>query len=190
MLLAIAAVVVFAADFYTKILALRHLQPEGWRRVPVIPGLFDLLLARNQGGAFSILDGRPMLIATFSIFAIAAILWWGLKLPRNVPSAHLAFGMLLGGAIGNLLDRFRYQAVIDFIHFYFVRNGKEYYWPTFNIADCGIVCGIGIFLYLSLFTKKLDAPSVAAVAREEPLPNADAGKSAEPLDRLPADVQP
>src|SRR6478735_4475264 len=166
-LLPILAAIVFIADLWTKIIAVRHLQPEGWKRVNIIPGFFDFLLAYNRGGAFSIMDGKPLIIAAFSVCAILAIIWWSLKLPREVVSAHFAFGMILGGGLGNLIDRVRYQAVVDYIHVYFVRNNKEYYWPTFNIADCGIVCGIGIFLYLSLFTKKLDpapqsiAPSVA-----------------------------
>ena len=173
-LLPILAAIVFIADLWTKIIAVRHLQPEGWKRVNIIPGFFDFLLAYNRGGAFSIMDGKPLIIAAFSVCAILAIIWWSLKLPREVVSAHFAFGMILGGAIGNLLDRVRYQAVVDFIHVYFVRNNKEYYWPTFNIADCGIVCGIGIFLYLSLFTKKLDpapqsiAPSVAPLETPQP----------------------
>lgn len=160
-LLPIAAAVVFALDFYTKVLAVRHLQPEGWRRVTVIPRCFDFLLARNQGAAFSIFDGRPLVIAAFSTVAIVAIIWWSLKLPRTVPSSHVAFGMILGGAAGNLLDRIRFHSVIDFIHWYVVRNGKEYYWPTFNIADSAILVGIGLFLYLSIFTKKLE-PGPAA----------------------------
>lgn len=171
-LLPVVAIIVFALDLYTKIIAVRSLQPEGWKRVPVVPGFVDFLLAYNRGGAFSILDGKPLIIAAFSLVAIGAIIWWSLKLPREVWSAHLAFGLILGGAIGNLLDRIRYQAVVDFIHFYYVRNGKEYYWPTFNIADCGIVVGIGIFLYLSIFTKKLEPDATPAPERANPVSEA------------------
>jgi lipoprotein signal peptidase len=169
-LLPIAGILVFALDFYTKVLAVQHLQPEGWKRVHVIPGCFDFLLARNEGAAVSIFNGRPLLIAAFSLVAIGAIVWWSLKLPREVPSSHVAMGMILGGALGNLVDRVRFHSVVDFIHWYVIRNGREYYWPTFNIADSFILIGIGLFLYLSVFTKKLEpaTPTSEAKSGAEP----------------------
>lgn len=155
-LMPLVAVAVFVADFITKYWAIQTLRPNPWNRQQVIPGILDFLWAENQGGAFSILHGRVWIITAFSIVAMVGVIWWSRTLPKHLISAHIALGAIIGGAIGNLVDRIRFQYVVDFIHFYFIRNGKEYYWPTFNVADMGIVCGILWFLYLSFFTKELD----------------------------------
>lgn len=80
--------------------------------------------------------------------------------------------------MGNLIDRIRFRYVVDFIHFYFIRDGKEYYWPTFNVADMAIVAGIIWFLYLSLFTNQLDPIEEPVVARDEAAESAVPEKAA------------
>ncbi len=153
---------VLAADLASKEWALRALAPVGsGRRIPVIPGFMDFLLAYNTGGAFSIFHDRPWIItggsAMITVFLLAWSIHWIVTRRNDVPSVRLAFGLILGGALGNLVDRVRFQYVVDFIHTYVRTGGREYAWPTFNIADSAIVAGIGLFLVLSLFTKKLDS---------------------------------
>lgn len=175
--LLLAALAVFVPDYLTKWVATARLtvtpdtMPVTWgmfawpgetelvmlagapvRRVPVVPGWFDFFLQHNTGGAFSLMGSYPVVITLVAVAAMGWIVWWSRQVPREVVSAHLSFGLVLGGAAGNLLDRIRFGYVVDFLHFY----RGDWYWPTFNIADCGIVVGITVLVLLSLFTKKLE----------------------------------
>ena len=161
----LTATVVLVADIVTKMVATRALSELPGRRVSVIPGCFDFYLQENTGAAFSILRGHPEFITAFSVVAILFIVWWAHKMPRHVVSAQLAFGMIIGGAIGNLIDRVRLGYVVDFLHAYY----RDHAFPTFNIADSGITIGITIFLFLSLFTKKLEETGNASGGANEPL---------------------
>jgi signal peptidase II len=161
MWLYLVALVTLASDLATKHIATVELLGRPGQRVPVIPNLLDFYWQANTGGAFSLLREHPMIITAFSAVAIVAIVIWAHRLPRAVISAHVAFGLLIGGAIGNLIDRVRLGYVVDFIHVYWGR----WAFPTFNVADSAITVGITVFLILSLFTKKLDpAPKSAETA--------------------------
>jgi len=156
------AVVVFTVDFITKWAAVAHLAPS-WenglpygRRVPVIPGCLDFLFAANTGGAFSIFHNMPWLITAVSSLMIIGIAVWAWRIPYRFRVIEFAFGLIIGGALGNLVDRIRLHYVVDFIHAYVVIGGKEHFWPTFNVADMAICTGICLFLYLSIFTKILE----------------------------------
>jgi signal peptidase II len=160
--LIVTSILVFVIDFITKWMAVVHLAPN-WaagipygRRVPVIPGCLDFLFAANTGGAFSIFDNMPWLITGVSSLMIIGIAIWAWRIPYRYRIIELAFGLIIGGALGNLVDRIRLHYVVDFVHAYIFIGGKEHYWPTFNVADMAIVTGIGLFLYLSVFTKILE----------------------------------
>lgn len=178
--LALTALAVFVLDYLTKWVATARLtitpdaMPVTWRmfvwpdetqrillagapvrRVPVVPGWFDFYLQHNTGGAFSLMGSYPWLITIVAVAAMGWIVWWSRQVPREVVSARLAFGLVLGGAAGNILDRLRFGYVVDFLHFY----RGDWYWPTFNIADCAIVVGTAVLVVLSLFTKKLERPA-------------------------------
>lgn len=170
----ITTAIVLAGDLYTKKLAMDNLGPDlsrGYpfgRAVQVIPGFFDLRWAENTGGAFSLFHQQPWIILSVSIIMIIGIIVWAITLHQRAFIVQLALGMVIGGAIGNLIDRIRYGYVIDFLHVYTIRNGREYFWPTFNIADVGIVVGIAIFMVLALFTKLLDPPEEDQATAPEP----------------------
>lgn len=153
MIVYVTAALVIVADLLTKFWAAQKLAIEG-RRIPVIPGCLDLYLAHNTGAAFSFLSEHPGIITLVSIAAIIMVVMWSRKIPINITSARFAMGLFIGGGIGNLIDRIRFQHVVDFIHIYY----REWYWPTFNVADMAISSGIVIILYLLVFTKKLDPP--------------------------------
>lgn len=127
--LAVAAVIV-AIDQVTKTLAVEHLSSG-----PVhVIGPLSLELAFNSGVAFSLGTGDTLPIILVAIGLIVVVVWF----LRGAPSHTIAtgLGLVLGGAIGNLVDRLfrgRHGAVVDFIHLGF--------WPTFNVADSSIVCG-------------------------------------------------
>lgn len=138
----------------------------------VIPDFFNLTHVRNPGGAFSLLVGLPDFWRQFfflSTGALAVVLLL-VFLKRLVPEERLAavaIGAVLGGALGNLTDRVLYGEVIDFLDF---RLFGGYIWPTFNMADCWIVCGVAI-LMLDIFFERdpTDGDSEAAnVSKQSP----------------------
>lgn len=173
-----AAESVFLADFLTKWLATRALTPEGFpghnlslgqfilpstetaaalaqpdfAPIEVIPGCFNFYLAHNTGGAFSMFSGNPGLLAGISLVIIIAILWWARSFDRTRIWPFLGVGMLAGGALGNIVDRLRFEYVVDFLDVYIGQS----HWPTFNLADAFIDVGLGILVILALFTKQLE----------------------------------
>lgn len=98
------------------------------------------------GAAWSILSGRSTWLAFLALVALLAIFLFRRHLGLERRSIQLAFGLLCGGILGNLLDRVRLGYVSDFLDFHF----GDYIYPTFNIADCGIVCGVILYVLLSL----------------------------------------
>jgi signal peptidase II len=121
---------------------------------PVIPGLFNLLHIRNNGVAFGILGGaapvwRDILLLLFPIVAMSGILIFAFCYPRQKNGILVALGGILGGALGNLIDRFRFRAVIDFLDIYW----GQYHWPAFNVADSAITLGV-LFLAFGYIVKK------------------------------------
>ena len=133
------ALLVAAADQLTKVLVTVYI-PQ-YRPVSVIPGFFDLVHIHNRGAAFGFLN-RADIEWQFWLFlgATALVFWAILALIRNArhdPLLFTGFGLILGGAVGNLVDRLRYRAVLDFLDFYI----KGWHWPAFNMADAGICVG-------------------------------------------------
>lgn len=116
--------------------------------IPIIDGLFNLTYVRNTGAAFGIFAGshevfrRPFLIGV-SIVAIGFILVMLRRLREDATGLAVALAFILGGAIGNLIDRIVYGEVIDFLDVYW----STYHWPAFNIADSFITIGVTITLF-------------------------------------------
>lgn len=115
--------------------------------------VFDLVLAHNTGAAFSFLhDAGGIQRWLFSIIAIVASVWivWLLRRHGEQTLFALALSLILGGALGNLIDRIVYGYVVDFLHFHW----EEYYFPAFNLADSAITCGAFLLILDSLTEKK------------------------------------
>lgn len=143
----ITAILLFI-DQVTKIWADNNLAPiYGGPIIEVMPH-FDLNLAYNYGAAFSFLgdqDGwqRWLFTAIAAIISIILVIWmW--KTPKAHKLSNIGMAMVLSGALGNLYDRIAYGYVIDFIDWYVAKDG--YHWPTFNIADSAIFCGVILLL--------------------------------------------
>ena len=123
-----------------------------YQTITVIPGFFNLIHIYNPGGAFGFLSGSPSELRHF-FFVIASVVAMGLILflYAKTPPGHglLEFGLslILGGAVGNIIDRIRIGKVIDFLDIYV----KGIHWPAFNVADSAITIGIGLFIYHLLF---------------------------------------
>ncbi len=113
---------------------------------------FNLSMTWNKGvsfGMFSDFDAKWVLVA-ISILISITLLVWLLKEKDNRLTIY-AFGMIIGGAIGNVIDRFRFGAVADFFDF----HAMGYHWPAFNIADCAVVGGVAMLLLSAIcFEKK------------------------------------
>lgn len=113
-----------------------------YESVPVLKGFLNLVHVRNRGMAFGLLN-RPgldlpfyfLLIAT--IGAIVLLLYWLFRLRRASNRISFALSLILGGALGNLIDRLRFGEVVDFLDFYL----GPYHWPAFNVADSAITVG-------------------------------------------------
>jgi signal peptidase II len=124
-------------------------------RLPVIEGFFYLTHVRNPGAAFGLFTTGPaelrqaFFIGVSLLAAILIVSFYRRLAPGDRFSA-LALGLVLGGAVGNLIDRVRYGEVIDFLHF---RLWRGYSWPDFNLADSFIVTGVG-FLVIELLASE------------------------------------
>ena len=150
---AFTALVVLVLDQLTKAWALEALVPG--RPVPVMDGFFSLTLVMNPGLAFGMLSTTPAgwrwMVAMLSIGALTVLAVVGLRmLPGGGRLTPLALGLIFGGAVGNLIDRGRFGAVVDFLDFYW----RGYHWPAFNTADSAITVGVAM-----LALRLLTAPS-------------------------------
>ena len=133
---------VFAADRVTKILAV-GIPPEG---IPLIPGVVPLRYAENTGAAFSMLSGHPWLLGVLSLLIIAGAFLFLRK--KNIPVlAMTGLMMMLGGAAGNMVDRFATGFVPDMIEVLFVR------FAIFNVADSFLCIGCALTALSLLRTK-------------------------------------
>lgn len=150
---AATALAVLLLDQLTKLWALHRLPPG--LPITVIDGLFSLTLVMNPGLAFGMFATTPAgwrwLVALLSIGALGVLAVVGLRmLPGGGRLTPLALGLIFGGAVGNLLDRGRFGAVVDFLDFYW----RGYHWPAFNAADSAITVGVAL-----LALRMLTAPS-------------------------------
>jgi signal peptidase II len=152
------AILCAALDLVSKELMFLSIKPGD--HVVVVPGYFRLDRALNTGGMWSIGASHPMMNHGLGVFAglvAFGLAWWAMRhLKPGQHGAALVFGMLLGGAIGNLHDRWVYAGVRDFIT---VHYRDVYYWPTFNLADSFLVVGAGIILFHSIFGPNPPEPS-------------------------------
>jgi signal peptidase II len=143
---------VILLDLATKELVLRTIPLN--TTIPVISGFFNLTHIYNPGGAFGLMANlspplRSIIFLFISSLAVGLIFYFYKKTPTQYVWLAVAFALILGGAIGNLIDRIRFGMVIDFLDFYL----GNLHWPAFNIADSAISIGIGIFLYHLVFKK-------------------------------------
>ena len=144
LLLVVVAACTLALDQITKALVLRYLPyQQPWNPIPALHPIVTLTHITNTGAAFGLFPGSSAVFMVVSIAIIAAILIYYRYVPAQPGLVKVALALQLGGAMGNLLDRFRHGHVIDFIDFHF--------WPVFNVADSAVVIGVVILAYYLLF---------------------------------------
>ncbi len=109
--------------------------------IELIPHFFSIYYLRNTGGAFSILGSSTLLLTLISAIVVVLLNCYLLKEKKFSKISIVAYGLLLGGILGNLFDRMIYQYVIDYLSFQF----GSYSFPVFNFADIAIVVGVILF---------------------------------------------
>jgi len=154
--LALSALVI-VVDQITKHVAIASLVP--YDPNPVIPGFLNWTLAFNTGAAFSFLhDAGGWQRWLFSVLAISVctvLVIWLKRVPRADWRTALPLALVIGGAIGNLIDRVRFGRVTDFIEVYH----QQWSWPAFNVADSAISVGAVLLIVFGLGGRKLGAGS-------------------------------
>ena len=159
--LALAAAVIIL-DLWTKALVLARIELH--EAVPIIPNFFQLVHVRNTGAAFGIGANAgsrivPMLLNAGAIAVFCVVVVYALRSAVTDRVLQTGLHLILGGAVGNLLDRFRFGYVVDFLDVY-VGN---HHWPAFNVADSAICIGIAL-LFLDMRKKPEEAESTAVRA--------------------------
>ncbi len=131
-------------DQLSKWIILETLGPNGSRDIiEIIPGVLNFNFVRNTGSAFGLFQGNSDILKILAIVAVVGLFVFYLRTASRDWVVSLALGLQLGGALGNIVDRFLHGYVVDFID---VRD-----FPTFNIADSAITVGVTFLLYALLF---------------------------------------
>jgi signal peptidase II len=141
------AAIVLSLDQISKFIISRIILPGG--SFPVIKNVFHLTYVQNKGAAFGLFPNQTLFFISITLLTIILILFFHRRLAKKGGPLSWALGFILGGALGNLIDRIRLKAVIDFLDF----SLKGHHWPSFNIADSAITIG-AVILFISLFRKK------------------------------------
>lgn len=124
-------------DQLTKYLVVQNMEVS--QSIPIIPQIFHLTFVKNVGAAFGILANRIPFFIIVGVAAIILIILFYFKLKAENRLLRIALALVLGGALGNLLDRVRLGYVVDFFDFRI--------WPVFNVADCAIVIGMVLVIW-------------------------------------------
>jgi len=145
-------------------LAVLHGLPFGYPGLSLLPGL-NLVHVYNEGAAFSFLAGQGgwqrWLFSLFALAICGLLGWWLRRLPATAAWLGSAYSLVIGGALGNLLDRLLYGHVVDFIDVYVGR----WHWPAFNLADSAICVGAVMIVLDGLFAKHGDQHPTAGSSK-------------------------
>ncbi len=146
----VVAGLLLVLDQFTKYLAILHLKDS--QAYVLIDGVLELKYLENRGSAFGMLQNQKVFILFVGFVFLAVILFFLFKLPveKKFRIVHILLAAVVAGGLGNMIDRFRFDYVVDFIYFVLIN------FPVFNVADCYIVVSvIGLFiLFLFVFQEK------------------------------------
>ncbi|GGA21012.1 signal peptidase II [Paenibacillus physcomitrellae] len=145
------ALIAFLVDQGTKYLIAKQLQIG--EEIPIIGHFFVITSSRNQGAAFGILQGKRWFFIVITIAVVIGIVWYMERVKKNGQKLlPVALSLILGGAIGNFLDRSVSAEVVDFLQFTF----GSYIFPIFNFADSCIVVGVALIILDTLLENRRD----------------------------------
>ena len=150
--LALTALVLLIVDQLSKFWILQTL-PNGTyftfgssKPIAIIPHFFYIVHIQNAGAAWGIFSGYTQWLTLLGFIALVLIYLFRDEFQLQRHEMQIAFGLLIGGIIGNMIDRIVYGQVIDFLDFHF----GNYRYPAFNIADCGITIGVALYIIFSI----------------------------------------
>jgi signal peptidase II len=157
-----AAVAVAALDQASKFALLRYFGETGCvTQQERVNAFLDLVLTCNSGVSFGLLNRAGVSSAVFALAAATIVIVLAIWLSRvQVRLLAVAIGLIIGGALGNVIDRLRYGAVVDFLYF----HAGSWYWPAFNLADSAICLGVAAMLLDGLLLRR---PESQAKGRED-----------------------
>ena len=144
------SILIICLDQLTKTIIKQRI--DYYDHIVVIEGFFNLRHDRNSGAAFSLMQGQRTLLIAATILAMLFIAYYYFQF-RHSLWMRVGLGFILGGAIGNLIDRIQYGEVIDFLQFGIL---PKYKWPTFNLADTAICIGAAMLIIYTIRTRKLN----------------------------------
>lgn len=149
-LLFLILVPVVILDQVSKVLIANNLYQN--QSIELIPGFLNIVYVRNPGAAFGILkDANPLIrilsLIIVAFIALVIIYYLYMRVTDGNLWEKFGLGLIMGGTIGNLVDRIRMGEVVDFIDIYI----KSYHWPAFNVADTAITSGVVLMLITSIF---------------------------------------
>ncbi|MFA6816897.1 MAG: signal peptidase II [Lentisphaeria bacterium] len=153
----VLAIVVFIADQVSKIWIMHAFPTPGYSYHEIIPGFFNLVYFQNTGAAWGIFSRHTWLLGLFSAAAFFLIVYYYKRLTMGHVSLSFAYGLLLGGIVGNLYDRLIRGFVVDFLFFYW--RDFQHSWPAFNVADSAISVSIVMLIVYDLFFLKNEKKS-------------------------------
>jgi signal peptidase II len=190
--LAVLSIVSLGLDLASKAWAKARLEDAksfADRRIEVIHDTFAFIFAKNRGGAWGLLQDEPESIRRpfflgISVLAIVFIVSLYRKLTPQQWALKWGLPLVLGGALGNLVNRIQYNYVVDFIDVSARWGGREHHWPTFNVADIAIVVGVGL-MAVDMFTPRKSTKVVVVARTDEipPLPPSSPASSSEPTPK-------
>jgi signal peptidase II len=130
------AVIMIILDQWTKYLVIENMTIG--ESIPIIDNIFYLTSHRNPGAAWGILQGQMWFFYIVTLIVVGIIIYYIERYAKTNRLLGISLGLVLGGAIGNLIDRVRFQEVVDFVDVYIF----SYDYPIFNIADSSLVVGV------------------------------------------------
>lgn len=150
-----AGVLTLIADQLSKWWVLNILDLPDLRQVVLLPVL-NLTMVWNRGVTFGLLNGLGawghVVLAGIALAVVVALGFWLRRAESRVMAG--AIGAIAGGAVGNVIDRARFGAVVDFIHAHVGTPWGDFSWYVFNVADAAIVCGVAVLIFESQFSKR------------------------------------
>ncbi|MGO4887854.1 signal peptidase II [Anaerobacillus sp. MEB173] len=141
----VVAIVILISDQVTKWLIVKTM--ELGESIPIIENIFYITSHRNRGAAFGILQGQMWFFYVVTVFVVGFVIYYLHKEAKNKPLMGLSLGLVLGGAIGNFIDRVFRGEVVDFLDVIII----TYDFPIFNVADSALVVGLIVIMVYVLF---------------------------------------
>ncbi|MDD6176669.1 MAG: signal peptidase II [Succinivibrionaceae bacterium] len=153
----IVSVIAIIIDLFSKLWIVNNIEAYSLESsIEVISNFFRIVHVHNNGAAFSFLaehsGWQKWMFASFAVFVSLVLMVLMHKTPAAKWFTNLSYSLIIGGAIGNLIDRVMYGYVIDFLDFYLVYDKAEHHYPAFNIADCVICVGVAMAIICQIFT--------------------------------------